>query len=109
MAWVRFPMRRFAPSCYHYAGAALGLLGPRFHCRRQMHQAGDRAQNPLRMMHQPDQLAQVRPAAQVQRPTQPRMKMTRLADLNKQNTIAEMIDDSLPPSLVPPLDGQVEF
>jgi hypothetical protein len=83
MARVGFPMRRFTTARYHDARTQFGFALGRFHGSRQVHQAGDRTQDSLRVMHQPDKLPEIGPTAQVQNTFQSRMKMMRVPDLNE--------------------------
>ena len=72
-----------------------------------MHQERHRAQHALGVMDQPDQLPQIGLAAQIDDAAQRTMLVARLPDLDEQDALGEVIDDTLIALVIPPFDGEV--
>ena len=109
MIRVGFPMRRFTSSSDDDAGTAWRISRFGLDRRSQMHGGGDPAQHSLGMVNEPDELAQIRFAAQVDHAFQLWMVVTSLAHLHKLDPASEMIDDFLVPLRLPPFDRDIEF
>ena len=74
-----------------------------------MHQSCHRTQDALRMVHQPNQLAHVRSASQIDHSLELGMIMMVLPHLDKLDLPAEIIHNLLKPIFVPPFDREIEF
>jgi hypothetical protein len=108
------PMRRLPPARNHHAGTESGFhLSSRTshlfarHCRRQVHQQRHRAQHALAVIHQPDELTQVRFPTQVDDALQVEMMVAVRAHLDKLDAPPEMIHHPLIPRPLPPLDRKI--
>src|SRR5687767_6484551 len=106
---INFPVRRLAPAGDNHCGARGRTIGTRWHRGGEMHQRSDTAENPLRVIDQSHQLAQVRPATEIEHILERWMIVTDLSNLDEEDPAAKMIDDSLVSPPVPPFDGEVEF
>ncbi len=103
------PLRGFAASGDDHAGAIARAVLARSDGSGQVHDARDGADDTGAVMHQPHQFPHLRLPPEIEDAAQRGMRVIRRADLNEENTPAEMIDDGLPSFGRPPLDGAVAF
>ena len=97
-----------APACNDHAGAA-GAAILHFDSGCQMHRECHRAKNTLRMVHQPDEVAQTGLADEIDDTGERRVPMSSFPALDKRYAAPEMIDNLLVMRRVPPFGSEVEF
>ena len=87
MVRIGLPVWRLASAGDDHARSVRRHPAGDLHGRRQVHQQGHRAQHALRVVDEPDQLAQVGLAAQVDHVPQGGMLMPGLADLHEEDPV----------------------
>lgn len=106
---ISLPMGRLTSASHNHAGSAASGARFCFNGRGEMHGRCDPAKNPLGMVNEANQFAQIRFASKIDYSLKLRMKMPDSADLNKLNFAAEMVDDVLIALSTPPLNSNIVF
>ena len=111
MVGICFPIWRLSPSSNDHARTVPWSAWLRLHRRREMHRQRDRADYTIRMIHEPDELAEVSLAEKVNDTVQRIMHvpLAALPALHEENALAEMVYDFLRSSGVPPFCSEIRF
>jgi hypothetical protein len=104
---ISFPVRRFPAPGDHHAGPATRTTHPCGHGGGQVHSERNRTDYAGGMVHQPNEVAQVGLADQVDHALQARVPVALFPALDKGNLSLEMIDDLLVTGRVPPLGREI--
>src|SRR5437660_1336457 len=107
MARIRLPMRGLTSAGDDDARPLTASRSFDRHRRGQVHQGRDSAKNSRRVINQTDQLSNGRLSPEIDHAVQSGMVMSPLPDLDELDFAAEMIDDRLIASRVPPFDGHI--
>lgn len=102
-------MRRFSPAGDDDATAQTFSVWRQWDCGGEVHVQCHGTNNPVRVIHQPNEVAQGRFAAHIEHALERRMVVTFLADLNEEDAVVEIVHHLLPAPTVPPFDGVVVF
>lgn len=106
---IGLPVRRLPPAGDDYGRPIPGPARLCLDCRRQMHGERHRADGAVGVVHQTDELADVRLSHQIDDSREPRMPVIGLSALHELDAAPEMIDNLLIACRVPPLGGEIEL
>jgi hypothetical protein len=109
VAWICFPMCRFATSSNHYTRSVRRDSTFSWHGSGQMHQTSYRAKYALRMINKAHQISQTGLSSEINHSVESRVVMPILTHLNELDFALKMIDHLLVPARVPPFKRDIIF
>lgn len=109
MVRVRLPLGGLASAGDDDTRTVLRAAVAHGHGGGEVHEAGDGRQHAGAVVHEPDELADIRPAAEIEHTAQWRVMIAFRPGLHEEDASAKMIDHGLPSLGAPPFDGDVAF
>ena len=109
MIGVRLPMGRFTSAGNHHAWATAARTVLRFDGGGQMHGERHRADDPVGVIHETDEVARRRFPDQIDDALEAGVPVTRFAALRERDSPLKMVDHRLVRRRIPPFGGEIIF